>query len=153
MHWRRQQISLLCRCVAFFFWKWAHTCHKHILELLTPVWWCRMTFFSCWLPWWIVVSELHWWRLFIVVTYALLRVKLVDWVDWTNSDQLFWNWKLAPGVYSKNQVQQTLGRNHKRFARLLRCIYALHTFGPKLAPFSANELHCKKSRIHKHQRW
>ncbi len=68
-------LQLCCSCSE----RCAHTHHKRLSELLTPVGWSKISFFFRWLPWWIVVSELHWWRHFILVTHALN-------LEWTYSE-------------------------------------------------------------------
>ena len=64
--------------------------------------------FSPPLPWWITVSELHWWwwRLFTSrQARAQLRVNILR-VDSPNSDQLFWNWKLRVWLHRVSQLSQ-----------------------------------------------
>ncbi len=50
-----------------------------------------MPFFFRRLPWWIIVSELHWWWLFIVVTHALNS-------EWTNSELIERTWLSCSGT-------------------------------------------------------
>ena len=48
------------------------------------------------LLWWILESELHWWGFFLV--------------DWTNSDQLFWNWNSEFSISDQLKVQDSAQR-------------------------------------------